>query len=478
MAADRRLVQQVREGLRQGDAPGLVPRTPEHTGPMTMRVASTQAQVISAERAAGFVRSGMWLDYGTSLCQPDVFDKALGARIQEVTNVKIRHCLTMRPRAVLDADPEGHHVYWFSLHFSGYDRRKHDDGRCNYIPVNLGEIPDYYRRFIDPVDIVILKTCPIDEGGYFNLSAANLWHRAIIERARMVIVETTRGLPYVYGEQTGVHVSEVDYVIEGDDAPAPELPNPPPGEIDAAVGRLIAAEIEDGDCLQIGIGGMPNAVCALLLESGVRDLGVHTEMMTDGMADLYKAGRITGVRKTLNPGKIVYTFALGSRDLYATLDRNRDMHCCPVDYTNTPHVIMQNDHVISINNTTQVDLQGQAASESDGHRHLSGTGGQLQFVRGAYASKGGKSFICLSSTYDKRGERRSRVVLNLTQGNVVTTPRSDVMFIVTEYGMVNLKGKSVAERAQALIGIAHPDFREGLQRQAYEHRLIPRGLSF
>jgi acyl-CoA hydrolase len=293
----------------------------------------------------------------------------------------------------------------------------------------------------------------------------------------MVIVETTRGLPYVYGEQTGVHVSEVDYVIEGDDSPAAELPNPPPGEIDAAVGRLIAAEIDDGACLQIGIGGMPNAVCSLLVESGVRDLGVHTEMMTDGMADLYKTGRITGARKTLNPGKIVYTFALGSRDLYATLDRNHDMHCCPVDYTNPPHVIMQNDHVISINNTTQVDLQGQVASESDGHRHLSGTGGQLQFVRGAYASKGGKSFICLSSTYDKRGERRSRIVLNLTQGNVVTTPRSDVMFVVTEYGMVNLKGKSVAERAKALVGIAHPDFREGLERQAYEHRLIPRGLS-
>jgi acyl-CoA hydrolase len=454
------------------------PLIPPGRGTDDVRVVNSQAQVISAERAAGFVRSGMWLDYGTALSQPDVFDKALGARIQEVTNVKIRHCLTMRPRAVFDADPEGHHVYSFSLHYSGYDRRKHDDGRCNYVPVNLGEIPDYYRRFIDPVDIVILKTCPIDEGGYFNLSAANLWHRAIVERARMVIVETTRGLPYVYGEQTGVHVSEVDYVIEGDDAPAPELPNPPPSEVDVAVGRLIAAEIEDGDCLQIGIGGMPNAVCALLLESGVRDLGVHTEMMIDGMADLYKAGRITGVRKTLNPGKIVYTFALGSRDLYATLDRNRDMHCCPVDYTNTPHVIMQNDHMISINNTTQVDLQGQAASESDGHRHLSGTGGQLQFVRGAYASKGGKSFICLSSTYDKRGERRSRVVLNLTQGNVVTTPRSDIMFIVTEYGMVNLKGKSVAERAKALIGLAHPDFREGLERQAYEHRLIPRGVSF
>jgi acyl-CoA hydrolase len=218
---------------------------------MAMRVAAIQAEAISAERAAGFVTSGMWLDYGTGLCQPDVFDEALAARIHELTNVKIRSCLTMRPRAVLEADPEGRHVYSFSLHYSGYDRQKHDAGRCNYLPVNLGEIPDYYRRFIDPVDIVIFKTCPIDEHGYFNLSAANLWHRAIVERARMVIVETNRHQPYVYGEQTGVHAGEVDYVIEGDDRPAPELPNPPPTEIDEAVGRLIAAEIEDGDCLQI-----------------------------------------------------------------------------------------------------------------------------------------------------------------------------------------------------------------------------------
>ena len=445
---------------------------------MTKRVAVAPAESITADEAAGFVKSGMWLDYGTGLCQPDVFDRALAARVHEVTNVKIRHCLSMRPRAAIDADPDGHHIYSFSLHYSAHDRRNHDAGRCNYIPVNLGEIPDYYRRFMDPVDIVILKTCPMDGQGYFNLSAANLWHRAVIERARLVIVETSASLPYVYGEETGLHVSEVDYVIEGDDAPPPELPNPPATEIDAAVARRITSEIEDGNCLQIGIGGMPNSVCRLLLESGVGDLGVHTEMMTDGLADLYKAGRITGARKQLNPGKAVYTFALGSRDLYATLDRNHDMHCCPVEYTNAPQVIMQNDRVVSINNTTQIDLQGQAASESDGHRHISGTGGQLQFVRGAYASKGGKSFICLASTYDKRGERRSRIVLNLTPGNVVTTPRSDVMYVVTEYGMVNLKGKSVAERAKALIGIAHPDFRADLERQAYEHRLIPRGVSF
>ena len=235
-------------------------------------------------------------------------------------------------------------------------------------------------------------------------------------------------------------------------------------------------KIDDGDCLQIGIGGMPNAVCTLLLESSIHDLGVHTEMMTDGVAALYKAGRITNARKTLDRGKSVYSFALGSSDLYATLNRNADMLGCPVDYTNLPHTIMQNDNVVSINNTTQIDLQGQCASESDGHRHISGTGGQLQFVRGAYASKGGKSFMCLASTYDKKGEPRSRIVLNLTQGNVVTTPRSDVMYVATEYGMVNLKGKTVPERAKALISIAHPTFQEELERQAYEHRIIPRGF--
>jgi acyl-CoA hydrolase len=201
-------------------------------------------------------------------------------------------------------------------------------------------------------------------------------------------------------------------------------------------------------------------------------------MLVDGIADLYRAGRITGARKALDRGKIVYTFTLGSSALYGLLERNPDFESHPVDYTNQPHIIMRNDRMVSINNTTQIDLQGQAASESDGHRHLSGTGGQAQFVRGAYASRGGKSFICLSSTYDKRGERRSRIVFELTPGNVVTTTRSDVMYVVTEFGMVNLKGKSVPERALALISIAHPDFRECLERQAYDHRLIPRGVSF
>ncbi len=441
------------------------------------RVAREPARRISAAEAAGLVQCGMWLDYGVTVCQPDVFDAALAARVDDLTDVKIRNCLSLKPRAVVEADPSGEHFQLFSWHFGGYDRGKHDAGLCHYIPLNLGEAPDYYRRNIDPPDVVVLKTCPMDHDGVFNLSAANVWHRAVIERARTVIVETTRGLPYVFGHDNGVHLSEVDFIIEGDNAPLPELPHPPTTEADHTVARLIAAEVEDGACLQIGIGGMPNAVCSLLQESGVRDLGVHTEMLTDGIVELYKSGQVTGAHKALDPGKVVFTFALGLRTLYEAIDRNPDMLCCPVEYTNMPHMIMRNDNVVSINSTTQIDLQGQASSESDGHRHISGTGGQLQFVRGAYASNGGKSFICMPSTYEKKGVRKSRIVLDLTAGNIVTTPRSDVMYVVTEYGIANLKGRSVPERARAIIGLAHPDFREDLERQAHEHRLLPRGVA-
>ena len=433
------------------------------------------AQRITAEAAALMVQSGMWLDYGAVLGQPDVFDAALAKRLGQVTNLRIRSCLSTRARAVLEADPKGDHVFWFSTHFSGYDRRKHDQGVAHYLPVHLGEIPDYYRRFIDPVDIAVFKTAPMDANGFFNFGPSNLWMRALVERAKVVIVEECAALPYVMGEGTGVHISEVDFVLTGDNQPMAELPKPVITDVDRAVARLIAAEIEDGACLQIGIGGMPNAVCGLLAESSVQDLGIHTEMMTDGIVDLYRAGRITGAKKKLNTGKMVCTFSLGAQYLYDFLHKNPMVEFHPVDYTNMPHIIMQNDNVAAINNTTQMDLQGQAASESDGYRHISGTGGQSQFVRGAYASKGGKSFICLASTFEKKGERKSRIVTALTKGNIVTTPRSDMMYVVTEYGMVNLKGRTVAERAQLLISIAHPDFREDLSREAHELKLIPRG---
>jgi acyl-CoA hydrolase len=226
----------------------------------------------------------------------------------------------------------------------------------------------------------------------------------------------------------------------------------------------------------VGIGGMPNAVCAEIKNSSVRDLGVHTEMLVDSMADLVEAGIVNGSRKQINPEQVIFTFAGGSRRLYDFIDRNPRAQSFPVDYTNLPENIARNDNVVSINNTTQIDLQGQAASESDGHRHLTGTGGQSQFIRGAYASKGGKAFLCLASSYDKKGQHKSRIVSTLTPGNIVTTPRTDVMYVVTEHGIVNLKGKSVAERAKALIRLAHPDFREQLEREARELELVPKNF--
>jgi acyl-CoA hydrolase len=433
----------------------------------------SQPKVVSAEAAAALVRSGDWVDYGGNVSQPDLFDRALAARAAELRDVKVRSCLTLRPHAIVAADPQGERFSLFSWHFSAYDRKLHDAGRTYYIPMNFGEAPDYYRRFIDPPDVVAIKTCPMDEHGYFNFSASVTYAKALTERAKLLVVETSPQLPYVYGGEESVHASEVDYVIEGADVPPPELTNPEPSEVDRTVAKLIAGEIEDGACLQIGIGGMPNAVCTALKDAGHRDLGIHTEMMVDGMIDLIEAGIVTGARKTLNRFQAVFTFALGSARLYRFIHRNPRTQSYPVDYTNLPSQIMQNERVVAINNTTQIDLQGQAASESDGHRHLTGTGGQLQFMRGAYASKGGKSFLCLSSVYERNGQRKSRIVVTLTPGNVVTTPRTDVMYVVTEYGMVNLKGKSVPERARALIGIAHPDFRDSLAREAREKNLVP-----
>ena len=435
------------------------------------------AKRITAEDAARLVQPGDVLDYGITFNQPDAFDRALAARKAALRDITIRNCLSMRPRAVLEADPEGAVFRCFNWHFSGYDRRKHDAGLCHYIPCNLGEIPDYYRRFIDRVDIAIIKAAPMDADGCFNIGPTSLWHRAVLERARVVVVEETPSLPRVFGSDNRIPSSDVDFVIPGDDTPTPELPGTVPTEVDRAVARLIAQEVEDGACLQIGIGGMPNAVCSLLLEAGVRNLGIHSEMLNDGLVDLYRAGLVTGAAKVTDPGRIAYSFALGTRALYDTVAENPDFVCHPVDTTNMPDVIARNPKAIAINNTTQIDLQGQASSESDGHRHISGTGGQLQFVRGAYASPGGKSFICLASTYEKRGERRSRIVLDLTAGNVVTTPRSDMMYVVTEYGIANLKGRSVAERARAIIGLAHPDYREGLEREARAKGLLPKGFT-
>lgn len=434
------------------------------------------ARRISAEEAASLVKSGDWLEFGFALGQPDIFERALAERAAELRGVKIRAALSLRPRAVLEADSTGESFQWFNWHFSGYDRKQHDLGRCNYIPMNFGEAPSHYRRFIEPIDIACVKTTPIDENGYFNLGCSTSYEMAAIEQARIVIVEECRSMPRALGPDNALHESAVDFIIDGGDAPLPTLPAGSFGEVERKVAALIAPEIEDGACLQIGIGAMPNAVCSLLRDANLKNLGIQTEMLVDGMVDLIEAGIVTNSAKALHPGRSVYSFAVGSERLYRMIDNNPALMALSVDQTNLPDEVARNDKVISVNNSAEVDLQGQASSESMGHRHISGTGGQLQFVRGAYQSKGGKSFLCLASTYDKQGERKSRIVATLTPGSIVTTPRTDVMYLATEWGMVNLKGRSVAERAQLLISIAHPDFREQLEREAWEAALFPRGF--
>jgi acyl-CoA hydrolase len=428
---------------------------------------------ISPEQAAALVKSGDWIDYGAGAVQPIAFDRALAARASALRGVKIRANFTGLPRAVLEADSSGEHFSWLSWHMSAYDRAFSDLGLAHYIPMNFGEAPDYYRRFLPPVDLICVQAAPMG-AGWFNFGIAATYIRSIMERAKCVVIEENPALPVMYGSENAVHESDVQFVISGSGAPPPELPNPPATEVDLAVAKRIAERIENGACLQIGVGGMPNAVCAQLDDAGVKDLGIHTELLTESMLELYEAGVITGARKQSNRGQMVCTFAGGSKRLYAFAHRNPAAQSFAVDYTNSVDVIARNDNVVAINSTTQIDLQGQAASESAGHRHISGTGGQVQFVRGAYMSKNGKAFLCLPSTHEKKGARKSRIVTTLTPGNIVTTPRTDVMYVVTEYGCVNLKGLSVPERAKAIIGLAHPDFREQLEREARELRVIPR----
>jgi acyl-CoA hydrolase len=430
-------------------------------------------KTVSAEAAAAWVKSGDRLEYGFALCQPDAFDRALAARCGDLEGVVIRNCLSTAPRQVIEVDPGQKHFHIENWHFSTYDRRQFDRGLVSYIPFNFGEGPRLYREFLE-IDLAILKTAPMDSHGYFNFGPCTTYHRAICDTAKRIVVETSAHVPIAHGVENVVHIDEVDGVIEGDDTPLPELPPGPVTEIDRTVANYIVEKVEDGSCLQIGIGGMPNAVCSALAQSPVHDLGIHTEMFVDGMIDLIEAGKVTGRHKRTYKGKIVYTFAMGTRRCYDFLNGNELCLALPVDLTNLPANIAANPKVVSINNAIQVDLSGQVCSESAGHAHRTGTGGQLQFVRGAFESEGGKSFICLSSRYARDGNETSRIVAALPAGAIVTTPRTDVMYVVTEYGIANLKGMSVSERALALISLAHPGDRERLMGEAIGAGLLPR----
>ncbi|MRR38355.1 4-hydroxybutyrate CoA-transferase, partial [bacterium] len=393
------------------------------------------------------IKSGDWVDYGHFACAPTNLDAALAKRVGELRDVKIRALTFPGMAAVAQADPTQAHFVYNNWHFSGGDRKLHDKGLCNYIPLLYHEGPSLYS--IIDTDVFMVRVAPMDEDGNFNFGPSNSISKFIADRAKTVIVEVNTNVPYCYGgKNESIHISKVDAIVESDNKPLFCVPEPRISEVDKKIASLIVEEIPDGGCLQLGIGSMPNAVGKLIADSDLKHLGVHTEMLVDSYVDMYMAGRVTNLKKAANKGRMVYTFALGSTKLYEFIDRN---HCCAsysVDYTNNPENIRANDNTIAINNAVEVDLFGQVSSESSGTRQISGTGGQFDFVFGAFHSKGGKSFICLSSvTIDRDGWVKSRIRPYLDPGSIVTVPRTMVHYVVTEYGKAMLKGKSTWERA-------------------------------
>ena len=425
-----------------------------------------RSKLRTPEEAVRVVKSGDWVDYTVSLGFAPLLDAALAARRDELHDVKIRGNLIFGPILAAECDPKREHFVYNSWHCSGYERKLADRGLCNYIPMVFHNVVPYYRHFLK-VNVAMLAVTPMDKHGYFNLSCVTGTTKGIAEQADIVIVEVNERLPRVYGGfDECIHISEVDYIVEGEHGPLPQVRAGAPSETDRKIAEHILPYIQDGATLQLGIGGMPTVLGQMLAQSDLKDLGMHTELCTDAYVDLYDAGKLTNRYKKLFPGKGVAGFAFGTDKLYEWLDENPGLAFCPLEYVNDPSVIGSIDNMVSINGCIGVDLYGQVSSESSGFRQISGTGGQLDFLNGASTSKGGKAFLCLPSTFtDKQGELHSNIK-SVFNGEIVTSPRSQVYFIVTEYGCVNLEGRSTWERAELLISIAHPAFRDELIRAA------------
>ncbi|MEG6523675.1 acetyl-CoA hydrolase/transferase family protein [Desulfotomaculum sp. 1211_IL3151] len=427
-----------------------------------------KSKLVSPEQAVGVVKSGDWVEWGSFACRPLVLDRALARRKEELQNVKVRAvCTVYGVPEIVKTDPTREHFCYNNWHFSVIDRKLSDKGLCSYIPQLYREAIGYLNNYCR-IDVAMLQVAPMDQHGYFNFGPAVSHAYACCENAKIVILEINQNIPRALGGNSeAIHISEVDYLVEGENTPLQQVPTIPFSEEDRIIANYVMEEIEDGACIQLGIGGMPNVVGKMLAESDLKDIGVHTEMLVDAFVDMYETGALTGRKKKVDRCKIVYTFALGSQRLYDFINNNPLCAAYPVNYTNNPNIIAQNDRVVSINNAVEIDLFGQVNSETSGNRQISGTGGQVDFIEGAYNSKGGKSFICLTSTYrDKSGKNISRIKPHLSSGSIATTHRAAVQYVITEYGKAILKGKTTWQRAEALISIAHPDFRAELIQEA------------
>jgi butyryl-CoA:acetate CoA-transferase len=427
-------------------------------------------KLISAEKAAAMVKSDDWVDYGWGTGTPDCLDKALAKRMGELEDVKLRGGILIKAPEVFKIPDPQKHFTWNSWHMSGFERKAIKQGFSYYAPIRYSELPRYYRDSVDPLDVAMIQVAPMDNEGYFNFGPNASHMRDMCKKAKLVIVEVNNNMPVCLGGEPGgeaIHISDVNYIVEGDNPPISQLPSSKVQQIDEQVAKLIVEEIPDSACLQLGIGGMPNAVGSLIAKSDLKHLGVHTEMYVDAFVDIAMAGKIDGSCKSIDKGRQVYAFGAGTKKLYDYVNNNPECMSAPVDYTNDVRVIGSIDNFISINNAVDVDLFGQVNAESSGTSHISGAGGQLDFVMGAYLSRGGKSFICCSSTFTtKDGQVKSRILPTLNPGSIVTDTRTNTHYLVTEYGKVNLKGLTTWQRAEAIISIAHPDFREELIKAA------------
>ncbi|NVN89468.1 MAG: butyryl-CoA:acetate CoA-transferase [Desulfuromonadales bacterium] len=426
-----------------------------------------QQKLVSAAEAVKAVKPGDWVDYGICVGHPVATDKALAARAGELNDIKVRGGITMWMPEICTTPEPAKHFTWNSWHCTAVDRKIIEMGLGYFSPMRYSELPKLYRENIEKVDVAMFQVAPMDEHGYFNFGPQASHLMAVCERAAVIIVEVNQNMPRCLGGfEEAIHISKVDHIVEGDNPPLAQLKANAITDVDRKVAELIVAEIPNGACLQLGIGGMPNAVGALIGESDLKDLGVHTEMYVDAFVDLTLQGKINGSRKSIDRYRQAFAFGSGTRKLYDFVHNNPHVMSCSVDYVNDVHRVASIDNFVSINNAVEIDLFGQISSESSGIKQISGTGGQLDFVLGAYLSKGGKSFICLSSTHGKSGEVKSRIVPTLAPGSIVTASRTCTQFVVTEHGKVNLKGMNTWQRAEALISIAHPDCHDNLIKSA------------
>ena len=424
-----------------------------------------QQKRTTAEEAVKVVKSGDWVDYGWCTGTPCALDKALAARMDGLEDINLRGGILMWQPAIFQIPQVEDKITWNSWHMGGIERKACTAGFGFYNALRYSELPRYYRENVKHVNVAMFQVAPMDAHGYFSFGPNASHMKAVCDVSDVVIVEVNQNMPRCLGGfEEMIHISKVDMVVEGENPAIAELGGGgAPSEVDRKVAALIVEEIPNGACLQLGIGGMPNAVGAMIAESDLKDLGVHTEMYVDAFVDIAMAGKITGTNKSIDCGKQVYAFGAGTKKLYDYLDNNPECCAAPVSYTNDARTVAQIDNFVSINNAVDIDLFGQVNSETAGVRQISGAGGQLDFVLGAYLSKGGKSFICCSSTFQQKdGTLASRIRPTLAEGSVVTDARPNVHWFVTEYGKVCLKGLSSWQRAEALISVAHPDFRDQL----------------